>query len=197
MKIDPTKIYTNRTKNFLLPVVKVYGKIFLHNISTVFKISVGIDDYKLRQEGYRFDNHLFFLINTVSSRKHFISALDWFRTQNMYAFDYPFDNPVSGYMHMIVFIIPEEYRNAYKHFVGGNYSKMYTKGQIKALFGENSDKEKIFNPNRKTKEEFAELVNKDFDTDLTVNDFEEIKPFEVEYPFKRVEEIFNYPKELL
>ncbi len=197
MIIDPGKIYANRTRSFLLPVVKEHGSVFLHYISSIFKVAVGIDDYKLREHGYRFDSHLFFLINTVSSRKHFLNALEWFRTHDSYAFDYPFDNLVSGHMHMIVIQIPSEFKRSYKQFIKGNYSKMYTKEQIERVFSPDSDNLKIFNPNRKVKEEFVELVNKDFGTSLTVADFEGEKELEVEYPFNRMEEIFNYPENLL
>lgn len=194
MIIDPTKIYNNRTKKFLLPVVKEHGSMFLHYISSIFKIAVGIDDYKLRSYGYRFDNHLFFLINTISSRSHFIKALEWFRTQEMYAFDYPYDDLILGFQHMIVIKIPDDYKKAYKNFIEGKYTKMYNTEEVQKLFSKEEDS-KIFNPNRKIREEFVELVNKDFDTELSIEDFE--GSLEVEYPFNRMEEIFNYPEDLI
>ncbi len=62
MKIVTGKIYVNKTKKYLLPIVKDYGNELISKLSSVHKLAMGIND-DIIPEYFNFKNHIFILVD--------------------------------------------------------------------------------------------------------------------------------------
>lgn len=211
MHIQNGKLYENKTWRYLYPCLKFYSTELINYLSTFFKLGVGISDYNVETE----DNCIFILIDTdmrlknkVESDKYklnFSKFLDWLKYQPYYVKDYIYSDFDSGEKHMIVLKIPQAHDTTFLSFIRGEYSKMYTKGQIANYFknisiptnkeaekGVNNRLEKvrkILSKDSTYRDEFVEIVNKDFGTSVKSLYFTEA---ELDYPPKLEEETFNY-----
>jgi hypothetical protein len=185
MKIEIGKFYMNKTREYLLPCLCDHGKTLMKAINGLKKLAVGTGDQFITGSVHK--NHIFLLVDIDC--KNFTQILKWIKTQSFYVNDYPFDDILSGYQHMIVLQIPENYEDAKPEFVEGKYSKMYTQEQINHVFNNRymdvlvRDKEKLIS--------FISTVNKMYDVRIDYRTWQG----EVEFPPVKEEEIFNFKKQ--
>jgi len=211
MQIQSGKLYENRTWKYLYPCLKHYGPELMNYLTSFFKLGVGIADSNVIVEG----NCIFILIDTnltlsnnietVKYRTNFSKFLDWVKYQYFYVKDYVYEDLDLGEKHMIVLKLPYKHDLAYTSFIKGKYSEMYENKSINEYFAYikiplNKDIEKkvneklttirkILNKDSSLLKSFIDMVNKDFDTNVTEEYF---KQAELDYPPKLDEEIFNY-----
>jgi len=196
MEIVKDKMFINRTKRYLLPVLLKYGDVFIEQFRQVFKLGYGIDD-KILPDNLKFDNHIFILFNAHKNSTDgfesitFIKFLDWIRKQSYFEFDYPFDDIRDGEQHMIVLKIPESLPDAHSAFLNGRYSKMYSDNDLKLLFGENDPRYNIFTKHPTARKLFINKINKDYSINFTETDFDS-ELLEVDEPIVLKNEIFNH-----
>ena len=214
MQIQSGKLYENRTWRYLYPCLKNYGMHLINYLSSFIKLGIGIGDNNVKTER----NSIFILIQTdpigasdtdrQNYKRNFSKFLDWLRYQPFYVKDYVYEDLDSAVKHMVVLKIPPKHNIAYDKFVKGKYSEMYSKEEINAYFNimNNDDNNpviskrnervslsrKILTRDSKHLPVFVETVNKDFGTDIVVEDF---KDAELDYPIKLQEEIFSYGRE--
>lgn len=213
MQIQSGKLYENRTWKYLYPCLKHYGPELMNYLTSFFKLGVGVADSNVSVEG----NCIFILIdtnlvlsNSIETAKYkanFSKFLDWLKYQYFYVKDYVYEDLGTGEKHMIVLKLPHKYDLTYMSFIKGKYSQMYTQKEINDYFGyisipSNKESEKKVNEKlsitRKILQKdlsylknFVEIVNKNFETNVTEKDF---KDAELDYPPKLSEEMFNYKK---
>lgn len=187
MDIIVGKFFDNHTKRYLLPCVKSYGEDFVNKVESVFKVAVGIGDKILSDSGLSYNNHLFILIDTKKSVKHWKSFLDYIKEQPMYEDDYPFDNIKTGHLHMVVIKLPQDYFKSLEKFKHSQYSKMYSHEQINSLFTANNQVRKVLLKDYNYKVEYTEKLNKLYETNINPKDLEG----ELDFPLDKRKEIFN------
>jgi hypothetical protein len=181
MKIESGKFYINKTRKLLLPCLKDHGEKMMRAINALQKLAVGIEDNYFEKSLDK--NNLFLLVDI--NGKDFRSILSWLRRQSFFVADYPFDDILTGYQHMIVVKIPEEYEIAKTQFVKGRYSRMYTKHQIDHLFGETIID--VFARSQQNIIDFVDVINKTYDSNIKYQEWKG----EVDFPPKIEEETFN------
>ena len=181
MKIETGKFFINRTRKFLLPCLKEHGEMMMKAVNNLEKLAVGIGDEFISDS---LNNSCLFILVDIRS-KHFQSILKWVRKQPFFVKDYPFDDVMSGYQHMIVVKIPEEYELAHYEFQKGKYSRMYTREQIDKLFGDVYMD--VLVRDKDTLIDFVDTINRIYDADIQY----ELWEGEVDFPPKMAEEIFN------
>ncbi len=209
MQIQSGKLYENRTWKYLYPCLKHYGDELMDKLSSFFKVAVGVHDHNRKEDG----NCIYILIDTniplasdydrQEYKRKFTKFLDWVSYKHYYVTDYIFEKD----KHMIVLRLPHDYDITYINFVNGKYSKMYPQRVVNEYFKyitisnkEIEDRQNskirttraILTKNKSYLPTFVDIVNKDFNTDITVEDY---KDAELDYPPKKEEEIFNYSKE--
>lgn len=208
MQIQNGKLYENRTWKYLYPCLKHYGEELNKYLSSFLKLAIGLGDNNVeKDEDF---NSIYILLDTnlpLSTGKarqeykdKLSKFLDWVSYQDYYISDYIFDTS----MHMVVLKIPEEHNNSYFHFIKGEFSEMYNPKSITKYFkyisipnkelelrhnNKLKDIKSVFNKDKKYIHVFVNRVNKDFNTDVGVEYFQEA---ELDYPLKKKEEIFNY-----
>ena len=198
MEIDRNKMYINKTKTYLLPVLLEYGDVFVNHFKQVFKLGYGIND-EILPDNLKFDNHIFILFNAYKNSNNgsesstFTNFLSWIRNQPYFEFDYPFDDIRDGDQHMIVLKVPENLSEAHTSFLNGRYSKMYSANNLNKLFGKDDPRYQIFTRKPEAKKLFINKINKEFDVTFTDVDFED-DLMEVEHQMIEKEEIFNFNK---
>lgn len=209
MQIQSRKLYENRTWRYLYPSLKCYGKELMDYLVSFFKLGVGVGDSNKDIDS----TSIFILFETSlplttpeleKYQNNFSKFLDWIKYQPYYVTDYVFD---MHNKHMVVIKLPYKHSSAYMHFIKGKYSLMYNETEIKQYFSEvsltnkileskinkNLDKTiKILTRDRRYVQNFVDIVNKDFDANITVEQY--LGNAELDYPPKKEEEIFNYKK---
>jgi len=191
-------IFPNKTKKYLLPCLKEYGKEFMKRFNGVFKIAAGIGDVVVEDCGLQYGAHIFLQIETqvyVKNRrslisKHFIQYLNWIRQQPMYEADYVFGNIQDTAYHMIVLKFPEKYAEAFKEFKEGNYSKMFDKDTINRLFHAYPHTTKILVRDSTYIIRYVHKVNAREGTTLKASDFKDSG--ELDFKPENKNEVFNH-----
>lgn len=215
MQIQSGKLYENKTWKYLFPCLKYYGTELTVQLNSFLKIAVGVADINM-PEIPAFC--LFILIDTSVShknsaeqelyKKNFDKFLNWLQYQKYFIQDYVFENKQGSNKHMIVLKIPEKFDTAYINFTKGKYGSMYSFHEIRSLLFKfvslpNKDMEAkvnermtnirgILTRNPEYLPEFIETVNKDFGTQITRF---KIDDYELDYPPKLQQEIFNFKEE--
>lgn len=189
MEIQLGNIYINKTKKYLLPCLKEYGEEFINKIENLFKLGIGIGDFNLIEMGITLDRHIFILVDTNLSRKHFNSTIKWLRSQEYFAFDYSFDDIHNGHLHMIVIKLPEKYHETHSKFTNGKFSEMYSSEDLEKLFS-NKEELKIFKKDEDYKVQFVSQVNEIYWTNVDPVEW----TGELDFPINESEEIFNKKK---
>lgn len=152
-------------------------------------------------------------INRLEYDKKIIKFFEYIRLQKYYVDDYIYNIDKSCCSHMLVLEFPLSFKPIFKAFKEGKYSKMYTEEQIKKYFPNSTLNTLLKNPNSLTKfnisktlgqnleihgvllqsedykEEFINLVKKDFEVSLSKSDV-----VELDYPPVLEEEVYNYTK---
>lgn len=184
----------NKTYTYLYPCLKSY-RGFNDNIKGLLINSVGIKDYNVETKR----EAIFILLETntfeqllwkkMEYTKKLISFLDWVRTTNFYVTDYIYYSSKSKKdYHMVVLDFPVTHFKSLQHWRKGEYSKMYSPADIEYFFKYHPCKEVLLKT-AKRRLEFVDIVNKDYGTDATVEDF---KDAELDYPPFIWEETFNF-----
>lgn len=187
MDIVLGQIYFNKTKTYLTPCMQAYGDEFVNRIESVFKLAIGIGDFIVNDLEIRLRNHIFILVDSKLSRKNFIRNLKWFKLQSYYAFDYPFDDIHTGHLHMIVFRVPEDYRDTLMIFKEGIYSKMYVEEDLKKFFNEKGKAFKVMTKDNAQLDSFMSHLNTLYNTGIPNKEWDG----ELDFPIKEKEEYFN------
>lgn len=209
MQIQNGKLYENKTWLYLFPCLKEYGEELMNNLSSFFKLAVGVGDSNFKNKG----SYIFILfdtdlpLNTQASKSYkqrFSNFLNWISYQKYYVNDYVFSDLDTKSTHMLVLKLPEKINSTYIDFIKGNYSKMYNKEQIEKYFNivENSSSlaikernkrvtkvRKVVFKDKKYLPEFVSIVNDKFKTNVGIEAFKEA---ELDFPPVKKEEIFNY-----
>lgn len=179
-------IYPNKTRRYLLPVLKDYGQDFINKFNQIFKTAVGIGDFVVEESGIEWQRHLFILIDSSKSHKFFLKFMKWIIAQDYYEDDYIYGNIQKSNLHMLVLKIPEKFYKSLEAFKTSRYSAMYDEDTIKHLFNNSPNTQKVFIKDHNYKIEFIKKVNQDFETNI--DDFD--NDFQLDYPFDKEEEQF-------
>ena len=210
MEIKTGTLYQNRTWKYLYSSLKAYGPKLTSDLITFFRLAIGIGDVNHKTD----ESCLYILIdmNTylLSDRNldiykdRFSAFLDWLKYQSYYEADYPYERDKS---HMVVIKVPEKHIIAHEAFKRGLYSHMYSSTEISTYFpysviGDmDSQKAKndiiencrqVLTKDVKYIPTFVALVNSRYKTTATIEDFLDA---ELDFPYNKQEEIFNYVKE--
>ena len=208
MDIQNGKLYQNRTWKYLVPCLKDYEADLIANLTSFFKLGVGIADFNFHTEE---ENCIYILIGTktlVSSdrtlqeyQERFSRFLDWLTHKYYFVADYPYD---TNGKHMIVIRIPLKHKEVLDKFLAGKYSEMYRNTDINTYFKlcvssnkkVEEERNKIITETRNilTKDKkyipiFVETIKKRYACDAYVEDFVDA---ELDFPPELSEEIFNY-----
>lgn len=196
MEIKIGEIYMNKTWRFLLPCLRGHGDTFVRKFNPLFKLAVGIHDTLTNGAKISEGRSIYIMCDKITQGKYFEEFLEWIKFQEYYVADYCPDSEIlTSRKHMFIIKIPEIFNDAYDNFLQGNYSMMYLDSEVNLLFS-SSTKKKEYNILKRDSsiiEEYVAEVNKEFK--LTGNDVptaEDFKYAELEFPLKKVEEIFNY-----
>lgn len=185
--LDKNKILENKTRKYLLPILKDYGTVFTEKFNTIFKVACGIGDFVLQKSGINYERHIFILIDTSIKTKQFEEFLDWIEGQPYYEDDYVYGNILKSKLHMIVLKIPEKFYESLVTFKKGQYSKMYQYKDVNKYFSNHPEVQKVFIKEHNYKLEFIKRVNSDFG--VNIDDFEN-ENYELDYPINILEEKF-------
>lgn len=185
---DDRVIYRNRTLKYLVPIIKTFGENFMILFRMQRWISFGIADFAMDMN-YHIPR-LFCLLD-IENKYNFDRFLKYIKSTAFYLNDYPFDES----KHMIVLKFPKQ--QAYKYFLDGKYSKMYTEEEMDSFVtktaynqhGENkyTDIYSVLSKRKAYEEVFLAQLYEDFGTRA-----KPIKDFEYDYPPILQNEIFNY-----
>ena len=192
MKIQVGNIVMNRTKKYLVPVLKDYGPEFETMYTSIFKLAIGIGDIVTTQNNmYLLDKNLFVLVDCNMFPEAFNAFQIWIRRQDhIYQDDYAFDDILTGHLHMFVIKFPEDYLHIYETFKKSAYSKMYTKEELEMFFKEDNEVVKIVVKDHSYKVKFAKKLSEEFDVKgLTADDIND--NYEFDLPVDNKDEIFN------
>ena len=130
MEVQKGKPYVNRTWKYLFPCMKYYGQEFIDTVGTVFKITIGIGD-ALHAERLK-TPCIYVLVDKTINPVAVAKLINWSRKQSYYV-----DHYDTNYLEstlMMVYKIPERFHISYEYFINGEYSKMYSKQEIKYLY---------------------------------------------------------------
>jgi hypothetical protein len=111
---------SNKTRDYILPALFLYGNIFLTEIRNYSFVAVGVRDDN-RSELYN-ENRIGLLFNVKKSYNTNFKSLG-----KGYVTDYYFGELLYGHLHMVVIELPEKFHDvAIKAFLRSEYSKIYT-----------------------------------------------------------------------
>ena len=195
MQIKIGSYYVNKTWRVLFPAIRGHGPDFVTRFNPVFKLAVGVQDYLLKGSDFDTERCLFILCDKKYQTNNFNKFLEWVKFEPIYVTDYcPDANFTVSRRHMIVIKMPKDFYTAHDSFIKGEYSKMYTEEQIKALFSTEvrKNEKKILEKDLSYIPDFIREINKRFNTTLTTSDYD---TGELELPPENIEEVFNFQKE--
>lgn len=197
IKIQLNKIYMNRTRKYLLPIIKIYGTEFTNCINNIRKVAVGIGDMIVQKCGYVHEKHLFILADCDTNKLHFERSIEWLRNHPALVDDYVFGNIQHSHYHMLVIEIPEQFIPSLQHFKEGKFSKMYSKEDINRLFTIHSKFPEdvafyksihcVLTHDHNYKIEFAKQVTAEFG----VKNYNPPDDIEFDFPIVLKQEVFN------
>lgn len=205
IKIQIGTIYMNRTRAYLLPVIKAYGEEFTKMVSSLNKLAVGIGDIITNESNIHHEKHLFILVDILPNKLNFSKSLTYFRNHSSYEDDYVFDSAHDGRLHMLVIQIPNEFVRSLDFFKKSKFSEMYTPEEIEKFFsytGNNPTLKKMYEETKKVlikdnnyRFTFAKKIEEEFYTKFPAS---LLKPDqELDFPILVQEEFFNSQKDEL
>lgn len=186
IKIEDNTCYENRTKKYLMPLLKSY-EILTKYFHSIEKIAYGINDIIVLKCGVQYKNCIFILFkNSDSIFTH--NLLKTLKEESFYVDDYSFDNVLNFKYHMLVLKFPIEYENSYKLFEKGKYSKMFTKKEIQTFF-KKEDTISILKKELEYKDIFKKKLQSEFNYVDYIPDY---LCEEYDLPISQRQEIFNF-----
>ena len=189
MKIEISKFYENKTKKFLLPALKAYGKDFEVRFNNIYKFAVGIHDMTIQGHPDTKQDLIYIMIDTKFTPIKANSFLNWVREQKYYVKDYVSGSQLDSRKQMVVLKFPLDYMTAYKMFLQGKYSKMYTSEQKLNLFKGRRALE-VFNKTDDALKDYVHHINVMFEYTITEEDVRDHADYSL--PNFCEEEIFYY-----
>lgn len=202
IKIQVGKIFMNRTRKYLFPVIKEYGADFTYKINTLFKVAIGIGDIVVNKCGIHHENHLFILVDTLTNMSQFVSLVDDIRRHEAYEDDYVYGSIQSTRFHMLIIRIPDNYVHSFDKFKKSKFSEMYNADDLKKFFifdakdvsNDYKTIQKVLIKDHNYRFEFAKILQKEFGTPFTEEDLP--ADAELDMQILEKEEVFNaYLKE--
>lgn len=201
IKIQVGRIFMNKTRKYLFPIIKEHGSDFTAKINALFKVAVGIGDMIVDKCGIHHENHLFILVDTLVNTPQFVSLMDDIRRHPAYEDDYVYGNVSKSRFHMIIIKVPDKYLNTLSNFKQSKFSKMYTQEELNTLFRfntaemteENSNIKSVLIKDHNYKFAFARMVQKEFNipkSEFTSEDIDD--SFELDLTISETEEKFNF-----
>lgn len=195
IKFEPGFIYKNRSFAYIAPILSYWGDDFVNQFNKLTKIAFGIGDEKKDYKGI----YVLFDVNgpiyagryrdIATGRNTFFDTLEYFREQDFFIADYPYDDLSLGHQHMVVFSLPDEFQDAIEKFKEGKYSEIYTNPdeyiRKKTSRGEYNDAYKVITKSPQFFHKFNQRLKRDFDVLLEFNDGREL-----DYPPVLNQEIF-------
>lgn len=205
MKVSLGQFYHNKTRRYLVPLLKRYGKAAWSKIISMPTLAWGVTDLSYQKEkGKCFDNHLFALVDMETSKDYFFDIspfiLSWLKDQDFVIdiYDYVVDGVTLA---MVVFELDPIFDGSVKKLLDSDYYSLYNNPSIKYVEQYISpyivvDNKQYFNPaygvvteDARQKEFFAELVRDRFNVKLSD---EQIVGYE--FTVNKSQEMFNYDK---
>jgi hypothetical protein len=212
-EIDVTlpTLYRNRTFTYVLPVIKEYGIDYIKNFTNINPVAYTVGDMS-HDKNYIDNNYLYITVSINSSFKYnkkvfekeiyqkFSLFRENLKNHNSYVTEYPQGN-IQDNIYTFVINIPKGYENLKSNFLNGYYSKMYTTEQLNKLIPKKiSDKKKgievltiayqVLNKSDSYKYTFVSKVNNLFNTNLTINDLNDGREYDLKPQLHQ--EILNY-----
>lgn len=187
MKFELGVCYQNKTKKYLLPVIKDYGRELITKLNSLPKIAIGVND-AIIPENMNLNNHIFILVDINIKQENFTKILYWLRKQDYFECDYSFDDIINGNKQIIVLKLPRNHKNTYNYFINSKFSKMYPEEIINRYFKKTDFRFGVLTKSNSTIKSFVDKINSMHNTDLNYEEFTD----EVEFFIKEEEEIFNY-----
>jgi len=163
-------IFSNKTRKYLLPCLKFYGKEFTERLNDAFKVAVGIGDIIVSNRGYKHEKHIFILLDSNIAPMYFRAFLDYVRKHESFENDYIYGNIQKTTFHMVIVRLPTKYYGAFKTFKMGDYSRMYSKEDIDRYFNVHPVYRRVLIKDNRYKIRLARELNMEFGTTLTAED---------------------------
>ena len=193
MEIKIGQFYLNKTREYLFPILKLYGVEYRDKIVQLHKLAIGIGDYVLDkcEVNLKEGKNIYILVDTKMT-KNFVSLLNYFQKHQSYIYDYPFDRLQTGRLHLIVLKLLTPFYTSYDNFIDSKYSKMYNQEQINILFNSNiyNNTKKVLVKDDSYKEEFIKKMVEKY-PDLSVGDIVFTSNNEFDFPIDKFQETFN------
>lgn len=192
MEINEKELYVNRTWKYLVPSLRAFEDLFVIKFNNLTKFAVGIHDTLLDGSDIAQGRNLYILCkkNDANYRVFY----DYIKDKDYYVIDYcPDTDFENSDFRMIVIKIHKNHEDSYDKFLEGKYSQMYKREDISVLFSHPARKDllKIISLDSRKEEDFIKEVNSEFNTKLSIKDFEE-KFEELDLPPKMHQEVFNF-----
>lgn len=128
-------IVGNKTWKYLVPCLKAYGAEFKKNFDPLLKSGAFIYDNTFKGSDKIKGRVLFLCIHKNYKPFYYEGFMTFIRKQEYYVTEYcPEDDLENSVYQMVIISIPLTFHKAYDHFLRGEYSKMYSKDQVKDLF---------------------------------------------------------------
>lgn len=198
MKLILGHVLTNATGRFLSPMLNTFNSSFQANFKPIHKhiLAYAVGDLRYDKAKQIKHKYLLFIVCNINGvflpdkqrylsiengRKIFDNFLKYVKSSSYYYDDYILDS----IGHCVVLQIPKDWYKVYDSFIKGEYSKMYSKVQVKAMFS-NKDNISVLTKDAEYRPVFVEKLNKKFGTNLKVDDLPpdielEVPPFEDDY----------------
>lgn len=179
----------NRTRKYLLPVIKEYGDVFMKHLNNVFKVAVGIGDMIVNnRKELAPERHLFILLDSKTAPKYFIQFMKYIKDHHSYVDDYVYDDIQKSTFHMVILKFPERFNDTIKTFKEGKYSKMFDKETLDTFFKKNPEAMKVFIKDRTYIVSFTRKLNRKFNSNINPDEWDG----EADLPPTEEMEIFNH-----
>jgi hypothetical protein len=206
MRAEIGKTPFNMTWKLLLPCVNAYGENFMAFFNGLYKLGVGIHDMLLDGSSIIKGDNLFIAFDREINSVSFWMFLSWVEQQDYFVAEYSIDDVATGQKHMLVLNIPKEHIEDYRHFLKGEYSKMYTPEFKRKHFHEFADS---FWSNTKSamKKDARQILNNDKERlPILAEEIrvlmgmkrapEGLTPSEMALPLQKIEEVFHFDPEM-
>jgi len=123
-----TKMYVNRSKLYLAPVVNSFDSRLAGIINKTTPLAWGVNDLIYHQKKARLNHAIFILHNTIHMRDY----MRYVKNKPYYVDDYIFHLGNLD-IHMSVLRMTRPWRKTHQAFVNGKFSEMYDDRQLKRV----------------------------------------------------------------
>jgi len=183
---------TNKTWKYLYLSLKGWGPELVATINTSTKVQVVVKDCLSEVQ---FEPAIYIVFEPDLYHKVFYNtSLTFLREHEAYIADYPIYKEEGKKNHVVALKIPPKFEKAYKEFLKGRYSQMYTRDEILELYSSPvfDEYRDVLLKTDKAKKRFIVQLNKEFNTEFDT-DFKQDERTGVEYdlPLKTKEEYLN------